>query len=121
MLLAIFTATLIPFHAFHKHVEDIHHVAVATKDFKNHHCKLDDNFCVDIIANPCKHEQHLAESSEKCFVGQYHFIKTIALQCFHFEFIPVFKSHYFEQKIVVFQNQFNLLLNNKGPPYPTFI
>jgi len=120
-MVVIFIATIIPFHAFHQHVEDIHYVAIAQKNTENHHCKLDENFCVESIINHCEHEQHLAESNEKCFTSQYHFIKNITLNNIQYHFISVCKAHYFEQKIVNVQNEFTILLNNKGPPKYLFI
>lgn len=116
-MVVIFIATIIPFHAFHQHEEDIHYVAIAQKNTENHHCKLDENFCASIITNHCKHEQHLAESNEKCFTSQYHFIKNITLNSNLFNFISLFKTHYFKIRIVNIQNEFTILLNNKGPPY----
>lgn len=121
VLTAIFIATLIPFHAFHKHLEEEHFVAVNNSNEEHHHCKLDDNFCQDLKIKHCEHKQHLAESGEKCFVSQYHFIKNITLIGSCFYFIEVFKTHYFEQKIIQVQNQIFILLNNKGPPTNLFI
>lgn len=121
MLAAIFIATLIPFHAFHKHLEEEHFVAINTNSEKNHHCKLDENQCQDILINHCEHKQHLAERAEKCFVSQYHFIKNITVNSNCYYFIQNCKYQYFEQKIVNLQNQFTILLNNKGPPSYLFI
>ncbi|MFZ4796610.1 MAG: hypothetical protein ACOYMA_03895 [Bacteroidia bacterium] len=117
VMVVIFIATIIPFHAFHQHEEDIHYVAIASKNTENHHCKLDENFCIESIINHCEHQQHLAESHEICFTSQYHFIKNITLNSEMFNYISVCKTHYFEQKIVNIQNEFTILLNNKGPPY----
>jgi hypothetical protein len=121
VLVAIFIATIIPFHAFHKHVEEMHYVAIASKNTKNHHCKLDENFCIESIIKHCEHKQHLEESQEKCFTSQYHFIKNITLNSSVFKFISLFKTHYFKLSIVKIQNEFTILLNNKGPPYRLFI
>jgi hypothetical protein len=122
VLAAIFIATLLPFHAFHKHLEEEHFVAINNASEKHHHhCKLDENNCQDLLIIQCEHKQHLAESGEKCFVSQFHFIKNITLSGSCFYFIEVFKAHYFEQKIVRFQNQITILLNNKGPPASLFI
>ncbi len=115
-LAAIFIATLVPFHAFHKHTEDIHHVAMASNDQEHHHCKLDANFCKDFSSNLCEHKQHIGESAEKCFASQYHFIKHITLVQANFLFTQVFTPSYFEQKIENIQNQIVIILNNKGPP-----
>jgi hypothetical protein len=120
-MVVIFIATIMPFHAFHQHLQDVHYVAMASKNTKNHHCKLDENYCVESIINHCKHEQHLAESHEKCFISQYHFIKNITLISNHFNFISVFKTHYFKLRIVNIQQQFIILLNNKGPPFSSII
>jgi hypothetical protein len=117
VLAAIFIATLIPFHAFHKHMEEEHFVAINNgSENHSHHCKLDENYCQDLLIKHCEHKQHVAESAEKCFVSQYHFIKNITLSSSCFYFIEVFKTHYFEQKITNVQNQITILLNNKGPP-----
>ena len=117
LLAAIFIATLIPFHAFHKHLDEEHFVAINNDSEKHHHhCKLDQNYCQDLLIKHCEHKQHVTESAEKCFVSQYHFIKNIALSSSCFYFIDVFKTHYFEQKITNVQNQITVLLNNKGPP-----
>ena len=121
VMVVIFIATIIPFHAFHQHVEDIHYVAMASKNTENHHCKLDENFCVESIIKHCEHKQHLAESHEKCFTSQYHFIKNITLNSNVFKFISLFKTHYFKLRIVNIQNEFTILLNNKGPPYRFFV
>jgi hypothetical protein len=122
VLAAIFMATLIPFHAFHKHLEEEHFAAInGHSENHKHHCKLDENYCQDLLIKHCEHKQHVSESAEKCFVGQYHFIKHIALNKSFFQFIQLFKKHYFEQKIVHFQNQITILLNNKGPPTCLFI
>jgi hypothetical protein len=120
-MVVIFTATFIPFHAFHKHVEDIHYVAIAAKNTENHHCKLDENFCIESMIIHCEHKQHLAESHEKCFISQYHFIKNITLNNNLFNFIAAFKTHYFNVRIVNIQNEFTILLNNKGPPNLFFV
>ncbi len=117
LLAAIFIDTLIPFHAFHKHLEEEHFVAINNDSEKHHHhCNLDQNYCQDLLIKHCEHKQHVTESAEKCFVSQYHFIKNIALSSSCFYFIDVFKTHYFEQKITNVQNQITVLLNNKGPP-----
>ena len=116
-MVVIFVATIIPFHAFHEHVEDIHYAAIASKNSKKHHCKLDENFCVESFIKHCEHPQHLAESHEKCFISQYHFIKNITLNNNLYNFISLSKTHYFKLRIVNIQNEFTVLLNNKGPPY----
>jgi hypothetical protein len=124
VLAAIFIATLIPFHAFHKHLEEEHFVEInINNDSKNHnhHCKLDENYCQDLLIKHCEHNQHVSESVEKCFVSQYHFIKNITLSSSCFYFIEVFKTHYFEKKNLHVQNQITILLNNKGPPASLFI
>ncbi len=124
VLAAIFIATLIPFHAFHKHLEEEHFVEInINNDSKNHnhHCKLDENYCQDLLIKHCEHNQHVSESVEKCFISQYHFIKNITLSSSCFYFIELFKTHYFEQKILHVQNQITILLNNKGPPASLFI
>lgn len=122
VLAAIFIATLIPFHAFHKHLEEEHFVAVSnSSENHSHHCKLDENYCQDLLIKHCEHKQHLAESGEKCFVSQYHFIKNITLICIYYNFISIYKTHYFEQKVIQVQNQIYILLNNKGPPSNPFI
>ncbi len=116
-MVVIFVSTIIPFHAFHKHLEEEHFVAVNTnKEHQNHQCKLDENFCKDQQIQHCEHKQHLAESVEKCFISQYHFLKNITLICVYYNFISIYKTHYFEQKVINVQNQFTILLNNKGPP-----
>ena len=122
LLAAIFIATLIPFHSFHKHLEEEHFVAINNGSEKHpHHCKLDENQCQDLLIKHCEHKQHMSESAEKCFVSQYHFIKNITLSSSCFYLIEVFKTHYFEQKITNVQNQITILLNNKGPPASLFI
>ncbi|MES2656656.1 MAG: hypothetical protein V4620_13760 [Bacteroidota bacterium] len=120
VLAAIFIATLIPFHAFHEHMEIVHHVASASKNTEDHHCKLDENYCQDSSLKHCDHKQHVAESGEKCFVSKYHFIKNITLAANPCSFMEFFKAHYFEQIIINKQIQFVLLLNNKGPPQSFF-
>lgn len=122
VLAAIFIATLIPFHAFHKHLEEEHFVAVNSQSEKHHHhCKLDENYCQDLLIKHCEHKQHIAESAEKCFVSQFHFIKNIILSNSCFYFIQIYKSHNFEQNIIIVQKQFTLFINNKGPPASLFI
>jgi len=120
-MVVIFIATIIPFHAFHKHVEDRHYVAMASPKTENHHCKLDENFCVESMIKHCKHQQHIAESHEKCFASQYHFIKNITLNSNVFKFISLSKTHYFKLSVVNIQKEFIILLNNKGPPYILFV
>ena len=65
VLVAIFIATLIPFHAFHKHLEEEHFVAINNGSEKHHHCKLDENYCQDLLIKHCEQKQHGAESTEK--------------------------------------------------------
>jgi len=45
-MVVIFIATIIPFHAFHQHVEDIHYVAMASKNTENHHLKSGNIFTI---------------------------------------------------------------------------
>lgn len=101
-------------------MEAVHHVASASKNTENHHCKLDENYCQDSTLQHCEHKQHVAESGEKCFISEYHFIKNITIAAIHCSFMEFFKAHYFEQIIINKQIQFVLLLNNKGPPHHFF-
>jgi len=81
----------------------------------HHHCKLDENYCQDLLIKHCEHKQHVTESAEKCFVSQYHFIKNIAYQVAVFTSL-MYSKPTIEQKITNVQNQITVLLNNKGPP-----
>lgn len=116
-LVVVFLATLIPFHAFHKHLEEEHFVAInTTSEKQHHHCVLDENHCQDLLIKNCEHKQHVGNGLEKCFFSQYHFIKNIALTNNFFSIIQLFSAHYFENVKWFLLNQIPILLNNKGPP-----
>ena len=116
LILLSFSFSIVPFHAFHKHIEDEHVVALQSKNTE-HQCELDEIICQgEFNADLCHHKTHLGKPIEKCFSCQYHFTKNyIIAEATTFASLLSFNESLFfstSQKELIF----NRFISNKGPP-----
>jgi hypothetical protein len=117
VLLAVFSATLLPFNLLHHHAEDEHAaVMISNESFPAHHCELDNHFCQPNIQSHCGHKAHLQQRMAKCFSCDFHFIK-------HFEgtqpFLlckPLLLTSLFSTHVASALLDAIVLVSNKGPP-----
>ncbi len=116
LILLSFSFSIVPFHAFHKHIETEHMVAMQSKNYE-HNCELDEIICQgEFNADLCQHRTHLGKPIEKCFSCQFHFTKNYTLseanQSITFQSFYELRFNNLHSIELVF----NKLLSNKGPP-----
>ena len=116
LILLSFLISLVPFHAFHKHIETEHLAALQCKNTE-HSCELDEIICQgEFNADLCQHRTHLGKPIEKCFSCQFHFTKNYtlseAIQSITFQSYCKRGFNNVQSTELIF----NKLLSNKGPP-----
>ena len=116
LILLSFLLSIVPFHAFHKHIESEHFVALQTKNIE-HSCELDEIICQgEFKTDLCHHKTHLGKPIEKCFSCEFHFTKNYILK----EAFSFVSLHSLNQSLFFSNSQkeliFNKFISNKGPP-----
>jgi len=116
LILLSFSFSIVPFHAFHKHIETEHRVALQSKNTE-HCCELDEIICQgEFSEDLCQHKTHLGKPIEKCFSCQFHFTKNYTLsEAIHSITFQSYCKLGFN-KVQSNELVFNKLLSNKGPP-----
>ena len=116
LILLSFLFSIIPFHAFHRHIESEHTIAMQSKNTE-HSCELDELICQgEFNTDVCQHKTHLGKPIEKCFSCQFHFTKNYTLSelteivCFN-----TFRKELF-CNVILKELVFNEFISNKGPP-----
>jgi hypothetical protein len=117
LFIALLGATILPYNLLHHHAEDEHALAILKHTVNSqHHCDLDDYFCETTNQHACEHPHHLANTLEKCFSCDFHFIKHYDASVLCDVGVPHFCFNFsLPHQINIPLSAFKLI-SNKGPP-----